>query len=221
MPTARPDCPICKRTYADHRDPDRPQHDLVHLLRQRICALAPGYQDPGGYDQLRSDQLLSAVVGKSDPIGEDRSRQRDQGQALARKSTLNRLERVPSEKTRHKKTTVDPRQVEPFFVETFLSAYEAEGLLPSNKSHSILTRPMIRCTESKRGGFFHSYYRHYCYLPLYVFCGDSCLAAVLRRVGNPVMERAKGSLYKQSLQAISTSNTARPLGFLGDSGHHQ
>jgi len=30
------------------------------------------------------------------------------------------------------------------------------------------------------GRFFHGYYGHYCYLPLYVFCGDHPLAAILR-----------------------------------------
>jgi hypothetical protein len=30
------------------------------------------------------------------------------------------------------------------------------------------------------GRFFHGYYGHYCYLPLYIFCGDHPLAAILR-----------------------------------------
>ena len=42
-------------------------------------------------------------------------------------------------------------------------------------------RPTIRCTASRRGGFFHGYYDCYCYLPLYVFCGRHLLAAKLRR----------------------------------------
>lgn len=32
----------------------------------------------------------------------------------------------------------------------------------------------------QEGRFFHGYYREYCYLPLYVFCGDFLLAAKLR-----------------------------------------
>ena len=27
----------------------------------------------------------------------------------------------------------------------------------------------------QEGRFFHGYYRHYCFLPLYVFCGNQCL----------------------------------------------
>ena len=33
----------------------------------------------------------------------------------------------------------------------------------------------------QEGRFFHGYYRSYCYLPLYVFCGDHLLLARLRR----------------------------------------
>ena len=32
----------------------------------------------------------------------------------------------------------------------------------------------------QEGRFFHGYYRHYCYLPLYIFCGEHLLCARLR-----------------------------------------
>jgi hypothetical protein len=32
----------------------------------------------------------------------------------------------------------------------------------------------------QEGRFFHGYYGHYCYLPLYFFCGDRLLCARLR-----------------------------------------
>jgi hypothetical protein len=34
---------------------------------------------------------------------------------------------------------------------------------------------------SQEGRFFHGYYWHYCYLPLYIFCGEFLLCARLRR----------------------------------------
>ncbi len=40
---------------------------------------------------------------------------------------------------------------------------------------------MTRCTASRKGRFFHGYYDCYCYLPLYVFCGDHLLWAQLRK----------------------------------------
>ena len=33
----------------------------------------------------------------------------------------------------------------------------------------------------RRAAFFHGYYREYCYLPLYIFCGDHLLCAKLRQ----------------------------------------
>jgi len=167
--------------FTDYRDPGRTEHDLIHLLRQRVYALALGYEDVTDHDWLRSDQLLSAIVGKSDPTGADRSRERDQGQALAGKSTLNRLEQAPSAPTRHKKITVDSGQIESFFVETFLSAHKAEEASAPERIVLDLDATDDPLHGKQEGRFFHGYYRHYCYLPLYVFCGDFCLAAVLRR----------------------------------------
>jgi peptidyl-tRNA hydrolase len=176
--------------FTDYRDPDRIEHNLIHLLRQRVYALALGYEDLNDHDWLRSDQLLSAVVGKPDPTGESRLRERDQGRPLAGKSTLNRLEQAPSAPTRHKKITVDSGQIGSFFVETFLAAYEAEADSAEEGSAEEGSPPEkivldLDATDDplhgkQEGRFFHGYYRHYCYLPLYVFCGDFCLAAVLR-----------------------------------------
>src|SRR5215212_3021532 len=47
------------------------------------------------HDDLRTDPLLATVVGKPDPTGRARHRERDRGKALAGKSTLNRLELTP------------------------------------------------------------------------------------------------------------------------------
>src|SRR5829696_1597032 len=51
--------------FTDHRDPDRIEHTLEHLLAQRVYALALGYEDLNDHDDLRRDPLLAAVVGKA------------------------------------------------------------------------------------------------------------------------------------------------------------
>ena len=48
-------------------------------------------------------------------------------------------------------------------------------------SRSIWTPRTIRSTGHQEGRFFHGFYDGYCYLPLYVFCGEHLLAAKLRR----------------------------------------
>ena len=81
--------------FADHRDPDLIEHTLEELVKQRVYGLALGYEDLNDHDELRHDPLLAVLVGKKDPHGNDRRRDRDQGKALAGKSTLNRLELTP------------------------------------------------------------------------------------------------------------------------------
>src|SRR3954453_5448996 len=82
--------------FTDHRDPDRIEHTVGELIAQRVYGLALGYEDLNDHDDLRRDPLLAAVVGKDDPSGKARRRQRDRGKALAGKSTLNRLETHPA-----------------------------------------------------------------------------------------------------------------------------
>src|ERR1019366_7884818 len=78
--------------FTDHGDPELIEHTAYDLVAQRVYGLALGYEDLNDHDTLRLDPLLATVVGKNDPTGEDRTRERDRGKALAGKSPLNRLE---------------------------------------------------------------------------------------------------------------------------------
>lgn len=165
--------------FDDHRNPDRIEHSVEELVAQRVHALALGYEDLNDHDDLRLDPLLAAVVGKADPTGEARRRRRDRGKALAGKSTLNRLELTPAgadEGSRYKKITCRTRDVERLLVTLFLQAH------PRAPERIVLD---LDATDDpvhghQLGRFFHGYYREYCYLPLYIFCGDHLLCARLR-----------------------------------------
>jgi hypothetical protein len=78
--------------FRDNRKLDLVEHTVGELVRQRVYALALGYEDLNDHDQLRQDPLLAMLSGKSDPEGERRRRRQDRGKAGAGKSTLNRLE---------------------------------------------------------------------------------------------------------------------------------
>jgi hypothetical protein len=65
---------------------------VSELLRQRIGALALGYEDLNDHDRLRLDPLHALLAGKADVLGEDRLWEGDKGKELAAYSTLNRLE---------------------------------------------------------------------------------------------------------------------------------
>lgn len=166
--------------FDDFRATEWVEHSVEELLRQRVFGLALGYEDLNDHDTLRSDALLATCVGKTDPTGESRSRKRDRGSALAGKSTLNRLEWGLAESAatdRYHRVAVTTDAVERFFVELFLDSHDEapeEIILDFDATDDPLH-------GNQEGRFFHGYYKNYCYLPLYVFCGKHLLSARLRR----------------------------------------
>lgn len=191
--------------FVDHRDPDRVEHGVDELLRQRLYALALGYEDVNDHDELRSDALLAAVVGKTDPAGEQRSRQRDRGYGLAGKSTLNRLEwgAVSEAATdRYQRIGVDLEAVDRLLVDLFLDAHET----PPESIVLDLDATDDPLHGSQEGRFFHGYYGCYCYLPLYIFCGDHVLLARLRRSN---IDASSGSVEELKL-IVSQIRSAWP-----------
>ena len=157
--------------FSDHRSPERVQHGVATLVGQRVFALALGYEDLVDHDQLRHDPVLAAVSGK---LGAPRV----DGAALAGKSTLNRLEHAPAGlATRYHRIGHDGAAIERLLVDLFLDAHDrppAEIVLDLDATDDPLH-------GSQEGRFFHGYHGSYCYLPLYVFCGDHLLVAKLRR----------------------------------------
>ncbi len=165
--------------FTDHRDPERLEHTVKELVAQRVYALALGYEDLNDHDQLRQDPLLAVLAEKPDPTGESRARERDQGKALAGKSTLNRLEltgEAVSEEERYKKIAMDQAAVDRLLVDVFLQAHRE----PPQEIVLDLDATDDPVHGNQEGRFFHGYYGHYCYLPLYIFCRDFLLGARLR-----------------------------------------
>jgi hypothetical protein len=168
------------RCFVDRRDPALIEHTVDELVAQRTYALALGYEDLNDHDTLRHDPLLATLVGKHDPTGRSRKRESDRGKALAGKSTLNRLELTASSVAhdeRYKKIELDAAAVEELFVELFVQAHAAA---PPSQIVLDLDATDDPLHGRQEGRFFHGYYDTYCYLPLYIFCGDQLLAAKLR-----------------------------------------
>lgn len=162
--------------FSDFRNPDYIEHSVMELVAQRIYGICLGYEDLNDHDTLRVDPLLATLVGKLDPSGEDRLHKKDKGKALAGKSTLNRLELTPQDKNRYQKIVHHPEKIENVFINFFLDAHKKPP-----KSIIIdfdATDDLIH--GNQEGRFYHGYYGNYCYLPLYIFCGNFILAAKLR-----------------------------------------
>jgi hypothetical protein len=189
--------------FRDHRQAERIEHGVEELVAQRVYGLALGYEDLNDHDELRRDPLLGVLAEKADPTGEKRARTRDQGKALAGKSTLNRLE-LTGEKVkegeRYKKIGLDFAAVDQLLGEIFLQAHGE----PPKQIILDLDSTDDPLHGNQEGRFFHGYYGHYCYLPLYIFCGEHLLCARLRAAN---IDGAAGSveelerLVKQIRQA--------------------
>jgi hypothetical protein len=181
--------------FTDHRDPEAIEHTALQLLCQRVLGIALGYEDLNDHDDLRHDPLLACLVGKVDPTGQDRLRPQDRGKPLAGKSTLNRLELTPANATaadRYKKIVARPEAIEQFFLDVFVQAQAAAP------DHLLLD---LDATDDpihgrQEGRFFHGYYGNYCYLPLYIFCGQHLLCATLRTADHDASHGALEQLQR-------------------------
>lgn len=165
--------------FTDHRNQELIEHSVLDLVSQRVFGIALGYEDLNDHDELSRDQLFAVMAGKTDPTGKYRLLQRDKGHALAGKSTLNRLELTPEDagpESRYKKIVMNTEAIDALLVDTFIESY------PEPPKQIILdvdaTDIPLHGRQEER--FFHGYYDTYCYLPLYIFCGDELLCARLR-----------------------------------------
>ncbi len=165
--------------FSDYRGADLIEHSVLDLVRQRVYGIALGYEDLNDHDDLKWDPLLALALGKGDVEGKARRRQRDRGKALASSSTLNRLELTPAQadrRSRYKKIVHHPEKLEALFVDVFLDSFKRapkEIVLDFDATDDPVH-------GDQEGKFFHGYYGCYCYLPLYVTCGDHLLVAKLR-----------------------------------------
>jgi hypothetical protein len=156
--------------FTDGRTAGRVVHDVHTLVGQRVFGIALGYEDLNDHDDLRRDPVLGPVLGRLEA-------RRARCAPLAGKSTLNRLEHAPADGDRYRKIGHDPEAIEHLFVDLFLDAHA--------KAPARITLDLDATDDPihgrQEGRFFHGYYDGYCYLPLYVFCGEHLLAAKLRR----------------------------------------
>ncbi|RPJ85789.1 MAG: IS1380 family transposase [Acidobacteria bacterium] len=166
--------------FSDYRKPEWIEHSVFSLVSQRVYGLALGYEDLNDHEDLRRDPLMAVLAEKEDVEGEKRRQPQDKGKPLAGKSTLNRLELTAeqvSEQERYKKIALDPQAADRALVDCFLDSYRRAP----QRIVLDLDATDDRLHGNQEGRFFHGYYRDYCYLPLYIFCGRHLLCSRLRR----------------------------------------
>lgn len=141
-------------TANDPRNPKKIKHTIRDMLRQRVYSLALGYEDLNDHDTLRKDTAIQTSVGKDED--------------LASSPTLCRFENFAD---RQMCWDINKTLVE-VFVESFKKPPK-EIILDFDATDAPVHGDQI-------GKFFNGYYKHYCFLPLYVFSGKHLLAGYLR-----------------------------------------
>jgi hypothetical protein len=153
--------------FLDGRSQRRVRHSVREMVSQRVYGLVLSYEDLNDHEQLREDPLLMLLAGSAEA---DRS--------LAGKSTFNRLELAgeTGEEDRYKKAHYDAEAIDAVLVDVFLEAH-AEPLQEIVIDLDTTDLPLYGHQEQR---FFHGFYYHYCYLPLYIVCGEHLLGVRLR-----------------------------------------
>ena len=138
----------------DPRNPNLIKHPQIDLLRQRIYGIALGYEDLNDHDSLRKDLVWQTAMEREE--------------ALASSPTLCRLEARSDRTIAWKMHQIMVDQ----FIDTFRQAPE-ELILDFDA-----TDDRVHGHQENRA--YHGYYGDWCFLPLYVFCGEQLLVSYLR-----------------------------------------
>lgn len=156
--------------FTDARNQEQIEHSLETLVAQRIHGIALGYEDLNDHDELRHDPVVGLLSGKLEARRTDCA-------VLAGKSTLNRLEHAPRDNNdRYRRIAVNDDALKQLFVNLFI---QANKTAPRRLVLDLdATDDPVHGNQEER--FFHGYYKCYCYLPLYIFCGRELLLSRLR-----------------------------------------
>lgn len=175
----------------DRRDADQVVHRQEDLLRQRIYGLALGYEDLNDHDTLRKDLLWQSAV--------------ERVEELASSPTLCRLENRADRAT----ALVMSKALVELFVGSFKEA-PSELILDFDATDD-------RVHGQQQGRFFHGYYGDWCFLPLYVFCGEQLLVSYLRPSNQDVARHA-WAILKLLVGRLRQEWPQVKIIFRGDSG---
>ena len=142
------------RALGDQRQRGKVRHDVATMVRQRVHAIALGYEDLNDHDALRDDPVVQTAC--------------ERDELLASSSTLCRFE----QRAERQWSIAIHRELLEQFIASFARPPEELVLDFDATDDPVHGR--------QPGRFFHGYYDGYCFLPLYVFCGQQLLVAYLR-----------------------------------------
>ena len=185
------------RVLPDSRNPDLIVHTTEQLLRQRVFGLCQGYEDLNDHDQLRLDPAVQMALDKRGKTAAE--------QCGASSPTLCRFEARAN-----RQAAVEAHRI---LVEQFIASFAeppAELILDFDATDDVVHGEQV-------GRYFNRHYDNYCFLPLYVFCGEQLLVAYLRSA------KHDGALHTVAIMKLLTRRLRQAwpnvrLIFRGDSG---
>ena len=148
----------------DPRDPLYTSHAQAEILTSRIFGIAAGYEDGNDHQELRHDSAFQVAAGRT-PAQNDYN---DEHGPLASPSTHSRFENRIDAKAIFK--------LHEILVDTFLDSY----YVPPNEIILDYDATDDPTHGNQQQCHFNGFYDGYCFLPLYVFCGDQLLVSYLR-----------------------------------------
>jgi hypothetical protein len=175
----------------DPRNPDRITHSIQTMLRQRVYGIAQGYEDLNDHTELRHDIAMQTSLETDD--------------VTSSASTLCRFEAYANRETAVK--------LHRLLLDRFMDSFREEP--------SELTLDFDATDDpvhgDQEGKFFHGYYGHYCFLPLYVFCGKQLLVSYLRPSGQDGAKHA-WAILALLVKALRKRWPGVKITFRGDGG---
>lgn len=187
------------------RDPELIEHEQQTMFAQRVLGIACGWEDLNDHHGLRIDPLMQ-VATERDIKGRDiKGRDVDEEHPLASPATLCRLENRVS----HASCVALSKLLVELFIESFDSP-PAELILDFDATDDPIH-------GNQEGRFFHGYYDNYCFLPLYVFCGEKLLVSYLRPA-NIDAARHSRAVLKLLVDRLRQQWPGVKIIFRGDSG---
>ena len=184
-------CRSVARMLGDTRVRGRCEYTVEELIKQRVYGLALGYEDLNDHQQLRHDLALQTAVARDKP--------------LSSAATLSRFE-----SRANREAAIALNQV---LFDQFIAAHDQAPrrlILDFDATDTPLH-------GEQEGRFFHGYYDHYCFLPLYVFCGRHLLVSYLRQ-SNIDAAQHSWAILSLLVKAIRQHWPRTQIVFRGDSG---
>jgi hypothetical protein len=185
------------RCLHDPREGQKVKHDLLTLVRQRLFAIAQGYEDTNDAATLAKDPAFKIMAGRAPESASD----------LASQPTLCRFENRVNAK--------ELRRLSDCLFKLYLKTH------PGPRKTIILD---MDATDDPTHGkqqlsFFHGYYEEHMYHPLLVFDGrDGFPLAAVLRPGNAHASKGALAVLKRLIKKLKKAYPKALILFRADAG---